>query len=316
MPYRFQQGEDVQTAARRCAREQLDRAVDELIDGVRTDPVEAVHAARKALKKERSLLRLVRGSMDRDQRRRENAALRLAGRRLSLARDAEVTIQALDDLADRYAGQLPKSTFDAIRARLDVQAQTERDRLMDSGLTAEVADELKSIRARSGEWTLGRRGWGAVEPGLLRVYRDGRAAFRRARRDPMTENLHEWRKRSKDLWYHLRLLADTAPGTMRGHADDAHRLSDLLGDDHDLAVLRDRLPGLAPDLPVDVDPVFEIIDQRRAELQARAIPVGDRLYAEKPRAFGRRLHRYWKAWRAEGRFEEARRPQALAGVGR
>lgn len=316
MPYRFQEGEDVQTAVRRCAREQLDRAIEELTEGVNADPVEAVHAARKALKKERSLLRLTRGSMDRGQRRQENAALRLAGQRLSLARDAEITIQALDDLADRYAGQLPKSTFDAIRDRLDAQAQTERDRLMDSGLTAEVADELRSIRTRSGDWTLGRRGWAALEPGLLRVYRDGRAAFKRARRGPTTENLHEWRKRAKDLWYHLRLLANAAPGTMRGHADDAHRLSDLLGDDHDLAVLRDRLPGLAPDLPVDVDPVYAIIDLRRADLQAQAMPLGERLYAEKPKAFGRRLRRYWKAWRTEGRSVQARRPRELASVSR
>jgi hypothetical protein len=45
-------------ALRRSAREQLENAISELTDGVKVDTVTAVHDARKALKKERSLLRL------------------------------------------------------------------------------------------------------------------------------------------------------------------------------------------------------------------------------------------------------------------
>ena len=52
----------------------------ELTERVEADPEKAVHAARKAIKKERSLLRLARGSIGDRRRRRENDALRHAAR--------------------------------------------------------------------------------------------------------------------------------------------------------------------------------------------------------------------------------------------
>ncbi len=63
MAYRFEADEGVREAIIRCAREQLDHAIGELSDGVGDDPIRAVHSARKAIKKERSLLRLARGAM-------------------------------------------------------------------------------------------------------------------------------------------------------------------------------------------------------------------------------------------------------------
>lgn len=97
MAYRLEADESVRNAMLRCAGEQLDRAVSELSERISSDPVEAVHAARKAVKKERSLLRMARGSMPAKQRRRENAALREAAQGLSGARDAEAMIATLDD---------------------------------------------------------------------------------------------------------------------------------------------------------------------------------------------------------------------------
>ena len=296
MPYRFTADETVQDGVRRCAREQLDDAVKELTTSVHDDPVEAVHAARKDLKKTRSLLRLTRGTLDRDERRRDNKALRDAGRALSSARDAEVMVQALDDVAGHFAGQLPQTTFEAIRRHLEAERDTARQRMFASGIAGQTAEELKSIRARVGDWSIRRGGWKALEPGLLRSYKRGRNAQVIARREPTVEALHNWRKRSKDLWYHLRVLGPLSPGIVGGQAKEAHALSDLLGDDHDLAILRGTLASLGG-LAVDLDAVIELIDRRRAQLQAEAFRVGERLYAEPPKAFGRRLHSYWKVWR-------------------
>jgi hypothetical protein len=83
--YRLEPDEPVRSGLERCAAAQLDRAVTELTEGVDADPETAVHAARKAVKKERSLLRLTRGSIGDRRRRRENRALRHAARTLSAA---------------------------------------------------------------------------------------------------------------------------------------------------------------------------------------------------------------------------------------
>ena len=82
-------------------------------------------------------------------------------------------------------------------------------------------------------------------------------------------------------------------------ADYAHDLSDHLGDDHDLALLRDqaqRRSAIFAD-PADQRHLLEQIDQRRGELQFAAISLGERIYAEKPKRFSKRLERRWEAWR-------------------
>ena len=297
MPYRFTADETVQDGLRRCAREQLDAAVAELTTRVHDDPVEAVHDARKDLKKARSLLRLTRAAIDRDVRRRENKALRDAGRALSSARDAEVMLQALDDLADHFVGQVPQATFEAIRRHLESERDTARQRMLASGLPGQTAEKLKSVRARVDDRPIRRGEWKALEPGLLRSYKRGRKAMAIARSARTVEALHEWRKRSKDLWYHLRMLKPVSPGIVGGQAKEAHALSDLLGDDHDLAILRGALASGAGGLAVDLEAVIELIDRRREQLQSEAFRVGGRLYGESPKAFGRRLHSYWKVWR-------------------
>jgi hypothetical protein len=172
-----------------------------------------------------------------------------------------------------------------------------------------VSDDLRAARLEVGAWRLRAGGWGAIEPGLRRAYARGRKARARADDDPSVENLHEWRKRAKDLWYHLRLLSPSAPIGMKGEVKQAHALTDALGDDHDLAVLRDRIGALAPEVAADLDPVLALIDHRRAELQNEARFLGLRVYAEKPRAFSRRVHAYWDAGR-----EEAAAPAGAAAI--
>ena len=312
MAYRFEADEGVRQAILRCAREQLDHAVGELSEGIGDDPVAAVHSARKAVKKERSLLRLARGAMSPQQRRRENRALRAAAHGLSDVRDAEVMIETVEQLADRFAGQLPESTFQAITEQLKLTRDDQRGQLMGSGSDARAVQELGSVRLRVDDWKLTQGGWQAIEPGLLRCYRQGRQAFARAQRQPSLEDLHAWRKRVKDLWSQERLLAPVCGPVVRGQAKDAHRLADLLGGDHDLGVLRQVLTREHLDVAIDLDAVVRLIDHRREELQTEAVHIGERVYAEKPKAFGRRMRRSWKAGRATARAPLEQVPAELA----
>jgi CHAD domain-containing protein len=134
--------------------------------------------------------------------------------------------------------------------------------------------------------------------GSERAYRRGRDAFRAALDDPSAERLHDWRKRAKDLWYHQRLLRDAWPGPLKAFAAECDALGSLLGDDHDLATLAELLGGdFQPPPSVDTKHVLELIAARRGELQAEAFELGRRVYAEKPKAFGRRLGRYLAATR-------------------
>jgi CHAD domain-containing protein len=312
MAYRFDTDEAVGEAFARTTAEQLGSAETALRNDLESDPATAIHDARKSVKKERALLRLMRGAVRSRDRRAENAALRDAARRLSGSRDAEVIIQTLDDLAERYAGQVSHHEFAALRERLD-------DAHPDGGnqtAAREAAAELAAARERIAGWALKRHGWAALEPGVARTYQRGVAAFAEARDEPSDEHLHEWRKRVKDLWYELRLMSEVSGPSVRGQAKDAHVLADLLGDDHDLAVLRDRLLGISGGVPADVDAVLGLLDHRRAQLQGQAFALGERVYAERPKAFVRRLRASWHAGRAQQREAEQRDPAELAEITR
>jgi CHAD domain-containing protein len=309
--YRLEPDETLSGEILRCATAQLDRAVAELTQNVDADPEKAVHAARKAVKKERSLLRLARGSIGDRRRRRENRALRHAARTLSSARDAEALLATIDDLATRYAGQLPERTFEVVRAPFVHRRDAQREQLGRSDLTHQAAAELAAVRGRIEDWELAETGWSALEPGLLRAYRDGRTAFQRAQDHRPEADWHQWRKRVKDLWYQQRLLSGVAGPACAGQAKDAHRLADLLGDDHDLVVLRQALTREASHTAADLNAVLGLIDHRQQELRSQALGLGGRVYAEKPRAFVRRMRAMWCAGRVEAVAAD-QRPAELA----
>ena len=292
MSYRLELGEPVPEALRATAVERLERAAARLRDEHAGDPAGAVHGARKDLKKTRALLRLARPDLPDKAYRHENRRLRDLGREMSAGRDAVVMVQTVDALAERFAGQLPKRQFTALGRRLAAHATGAGE----DGAAAGLADALAAAAGRAAAWPVERSDPSTLRKGATRAYRRGRKAFAAAERDPSAERLHEWRKGVKDLWYHQRLLRDIWKEPMKAYAGECDRLGELLGDDHDLAALADALahPGSAPP-SVDRERLLELIAARREELQAEAREIGRRVYAEKPKAFARRLGAYLAA---------------------
>jgi CHAD domain-containing protein len=160
---------------------------------------------------------------------------------------------------------------------------------------------LRAARGHVKPWDAGPDDWSALLKGLKRVYRGGRRAHAAAAEDPSDEKLHEWRKQAKLLRYQLETLQPGWPEFLDNLVEQAHRLGGLLGDDHDLAVLRALLQE-QPDLSGDdatQELLLALIDRRRAELQEEALRLGRRFYPDKPGAFTDRLRECWEAWRAE-----------------
>jgi CHAD domain-containing protein len=142
-----------------------------------------------------------------------------------------------------------------------------------------------------------------VSDGLRRAYRRGRNRMQRAGEHRSDEALHEWRKRVKDLWYHLTLVTPAWPTVLDVTATAAHDLSDALGDAHDLAVLLQAAqarPGTF-DAPAESRLLGDLVARRRAALQSLAWPLGRRLYAERPKAYTRRVSGYLDVWHREAR---------------
>ena len=128
MAYRFKHGESVAEGVRRVAREQIESATECLQDNTGAADGEKVHEARKAIKKVRALLRLVRPSLGRTYSA-ENRRLRDAGRKLSKLRDAAALIEVFDEFQKRAPNSLPRRTLAFIRRNLVLQRQRVEERL-------------------------------------------------------------------------------------------------------------------------------------------------------------------------------------------
>lgn len=294
MASQFKADERVEKGIRRIARGQIARALDGLAGRTDAGPGEVVHDVRRRLKKVRALVRLARSGLGRKAAHREGDRLRDAGRALSEVRDAGVLVAALDALVARLGDRGRAEAIAAAREALVAECRAVERRVLDEGdALAESVRSLEEFRRDAGHWEVEERGWAALEGGLRRIYGRGYRMSRTIPPTPTDEVLHEWRKRVKDLGYALDIFEAIRPEYTTSRRELAHKLASLLGDDHDLAVLRSRFsgPGEGGILP--------LIDARRLELRREALSLGPILYAEGPRRFVARIGAYWKAWRSE-----------------
>jgi hypothetical protein len=93
---------------------------------------------------------------------------------------------------------------------------------------------------------------------------------------------------------------------MRARRRSLGRLTDLLGEAHDLALLHDWVRHAVESRAVArVEPqALRAIDRPRRGIERRTLPLGRRLFADRPAALADRIATFWEAWRVER--EEAR----------
>ncbi|HKH79040.1 MAG TPA: CHAD domain-containing protein [Solirubrobacteraceae bacterium] len=276
----------------------------------------AVHETRKAIKRLRALLRLLAHELPGKTFARENAALRDTAGRLSGARDAEVMLATLDALIARHPRGLgQRDGVRKLRARvLAERARVERLTLGDPATRAAVLFELRAFRARVATWSLPERGgMKLIEADLDRLYAQGRARYRRVARDMGNQVLamHEWRKRVKDLRYAAEMLERRGSGKrLRRIARQADALGELLGEDHDLAVLAEhvRAGGRADGRATwrtgrrTRKALLKAIAKRRRKLRRRALRDGERLYRARRKRFVRGVRAAYESGRRASRL--------------
>jgi hypothetical protein len=68
--------------------------------------------------------------------------------------------------------------------------------------------------------------------------------------------------------------------------------------------------------PPDLTPLHGVIEHRSAELRSQTFGLGERLYAERPKSFAKRMHRYWRAWRGSLTAQARQHPSDLAEAAR
>ncbi len=303
-------GEDLATATRRIATAELSAALDELRPS--SSKIDArVHSMRKRMKRLRALLRLVRYSIDGRCYRTLNESFRDAARQLSGAREAAVRIKGLAALCEESSLSLPPEFEDTLRSRLS-HSRTRQVAATLSTRVESAREGLEDAERQLEDMTLHPSHWALIHEGFERGYARGKKGLDHAFRTLTTEAFHEWRKWVKYHMHHVELLGVTWPAELELRAGSLKDLADALGDEHDLADLRDALLrepiGELAAAPTEV--LLRALDRRRQELREQALRLGARLYAESPKAFSKRSERYYVAWHQESSRElDVSRPE-------
>jgi CHAD domain-containing protein len=312
MSFELRSGDSLRKSIRRSVRKQLDNALEELTGEQKDQRDEAVHEVRKCFKKVRAVLRLVRPVIGTKTYWAENSCFRDAARPLTCVRDAKILIETLDGLVKHFQEHIDGRAFSDVRKALQENLRAVRKRVLDEqNAFTEVAEVVRQARGRVKSWTDVPNKWSPLGPGLENTYRRARAAFEAAAADPTVETLHEWRKQAKYARYQLEILRPIWPQRLEELANEADQMGELLGDDHDMAVLRQMLSN-DPDRfgdEGDREMLLALIDRRRAELEQEAMLLGGRFFQDSPRPFARRMKSYWKLWGRTTTAAQATEPQ-------
>lgn len=310
LKFSLEHSEPVAAGLHRLSLIQFDKMLSELNGGGSSSFEGAVHQTRKATKRVRALLRLVRSEIGERTYQAENRVLRDVSRAVSVVRDDRVLVTTVAGIRGRYSDLLAPHSFAGLEATLDQWALRRRNEFIFGDALGQVMSRLVAARARYQAWPLEgdavaglygrkpiRNQFSAIGPGLEQTYRRGRAEMETALHSRRAADLHAWRKRVKYLRHQIEILTPVFPEMLGATSSSFDRLGESLGEEHDLAELvslLDRQPQLCPD-PVERTMLVALAQHRRARLVDAAAVLGSRVYAESPRRFIDRVESYWQA---------------------
>ncbi|MEN3792260.1 CHAD domain-containing protein [Fulvimarina sp. MAC3] len=302
MSYAIDPAKHLGAEVQRIAEEQIGKAQESLRE-TSDEPHEAIHDARKRMKKLRGLIRLIRPELE-EFYQTQNALFRDTAKRLSGMRDKAALVEAMDKLEERFADELVTDAFEPVKAKLIADRDTEIEsgakdapRMIEETLKAlgEARKAFRRCRFDSAK-PKPKRDARIAAAGLEKTYGRAREALEVARASRDAEDLHELRKRVKYHWMHLRLLKALWPEGFAPAVDLAKQIADDLGDDHDLAVMRAEMEGDPEGFggKSNLSIVLALIDRRQAELRERGLDAAAILLAEKPDAIAARIRRLYR----------------------
>jgi CHAD domain-containing protein len=279
-------------AVRAIAAHILARAHIAITDPARSHQ-DAVHDFRRAMKEWRALMRLLAPFIPDAARWRHEARDR--ARSLAHARDGAAALHAFDDLLKKGM-VLSERSIATIRGRIEALRGSKEQAVLTPELRDASIGWLDAAAAAIELWPLDPFDFSSIAAQLAVTYRNARHRIPADWSLASAEDLHKLRQRVVDLRYQMELIEPLWPRFGRMWTEEAERLRDRLGRCQDLEVLK----GLtAPHQPLAHlrSRLTPACTERNAALAQRAARIAHRLFAERPKAFRRRLETLWEQGR-------------------
>jgi CHAD domain-containing protein len=251
---------------------------------------DAVHDFRRAIKQWRALMRLLEPFIPDAARWRREA--RAHARSLGSARDGQSALNAFDDLVKKGVALSERSTA-TIRSRIEAIRGSEERSVLTPELRDAIIAWLDSATAAVELWPLDPFDFSAVAAQFAEGYRAARQRIPPDWSLASAEDLHQLRRRVVDHRYQMELVEPLWPRQGRMWIEEAERLRDRLGRCQDLEILK-GLTGPHQPLARWRSRLTPACTERTTELAQRAARIALRPFAEKPKAFRRRLETLWE----------------------
>jgi len=184
---------------------------------------------------------------------------------------------------------------EALRADLLAREQRIDARAKADQVLQEAKRTLRAHRADLKAWRLSADGFRAIAPGLKESVRRARNAMVVAWLHPTASHHHAWRRCVKDHWFHVRLLEGRCGNHLMPIQRRLEALDGVLGEYHNLVLLREVLAGDSGLSPREVTQCLRVVTRYQRALRQHAQLLGMRIYSEKPRRFVRRVRRLWRS---------------------
>jgi len=287
---------NVSLRRRERLRHGLLRTIETLVNSVNAHSEQSrndeqpIHRIRTTIKRLRALLRLLRPAVGTAFFNRENERLRSAARLLSFARDSEVARDTLKTLP--VSDQSAREAVNAVLPGLEKRVA--RAKAHEPNVT-EVKRRLEQTRRNFRRLKFRGTEQEIIEEGIRKVYRQGRRRMKAAIQTGQESAYHRWRIRAKNLYYELQFLEPVWPKPLHRIVLRLSKLQDRLGLDHDLTILRAELEKTPQAFGGNeaVQRIVSCLDHQTHKLRRRALPLGSKIWRQKPRRFSRRLERHW-----------------------
>ncbi len=239
--YALRQGEAMRPGLLRILKSMGERA-RALAAKPDRDVTDSIHELRTLIKRLRAYLWLIGPVLGKARLARSNEALRQAAQSLSPARDVQAVKSALSQAAVLESPPAKRQSLAQVSpAMAGSEAGREKSlvafapvKLSAATLTQIVAETIAQAKRSRAKWPL-------PEDRVVRALRSMRKAEKRTRQADDASLIHDWRKKTKRLFYLLQ-LTERLPEMDAGDAiKRVDKLQDLLGNHQDAVVAENYL---------------------------------------------------------------------------
>lgn len=234
-----------------------------------------VHEIRKAFKRMRSLVRLLKPFLHPGMYYSLDTQIGSAGNLLAGMRDKTVNYESFQQLMQEFPGMLPETLSNEILRDLALKADEANS---STSVFKGISNYMRGIILTLREDDFKDIDYGKVIQAGIKSYCKSHESFQNAQYTLDSEIIHKWRKQAKYFYLQLKFAPGLDTADFEYLQPGLHELTDILGRDHDFYFLekvlrKDRsIPGEYQ------QKIYLMISKLRARYQKRAFQLGAELF--------------------------------------